>query len=123
MVHWIFFLLFDHIGGINTLFHTLFNNGTIVAPKKRTVEDVLHTCKKYEVEVLPTTPTFLRMLLISNINEEKFPKSIKIITYGTEIMDQTTLNQLCKFLPNFDFRQTYGMSELGILRIKSKKSQ
>ena len=114
------FLLFDHIGGINTLFHTLYNNGTIVALKKRTVHDVLSTCKKYEVEVLPTTPTFLRMLLISNIKQEKFPKSIKIITYGTEIMDQTTLNQLCKLLPNVDFRQTYGLSEIGIVRVKSE---
>ena len=27
------FLLFDHIGGLNTLLHTLFNKGTVVAPK------------------------------------------------------------------------------------------
>ena len=26
------FLLFDHIGGLNTLLHTLFNKGTVVAP-------------------------------------------------------------------------------------------
>ena len=35
-------------------------------------------------------------------------------------MDQTTLNELCKLLPKVDFRQTYGMSEIGILRVKSK---
>ena len=35
-------------------------------------------------------------------------------------MDQVTLNSLCKLLPNIDFRQTYGMSECGILRVKSK---
>ncbi len=27
------FLMFDHIGGINTLLHTLFNRGTVIAPR------------------------------------------------------------------------------------------
>ena len=54
------FLLFDHIGGINTLLHTIFNKGVVVAPKNRNVDSILKTCAKYNVEVLPTTPTFLR---------------------------------------------------------------
>ena len=114
------FLLFDHIGGLNTLFHSLFNKGTVVSLTSRRVEEVLEVCSKYKVEVLPTTPTFLRMLLISELIPKKIPSSLKIITYGTERMDQNTLNQLCKLMPQVDFRQTYGMSELGILRIKSK---
>jgi long-chain acyl-CoA synthetase len=114
------FLLFDHIGGINTLLHTLFNKGTVVAPLARTVNDILITCQKYGVEVLPTTPTFLRMLLISGLIPNKIPVSLKIITYGTERMDQDTLDQLTQLLPGIEFRQTFGMSELGILRVKSK---
>ena len=114
------FLLFDHIGGINTLFHTLFNKGTVIAPKSRNVEDILNICKKHQVEVLPTTPTFLRMMLMSGLVPHKIPNSLKIITYGTERMDQITLDELCNLLPNIDFRQTYGMSELGIVRVKSK---
>jgi acyl-CoA synthetase (AMP-forming)/AMP-acid ligase II len=35
-------------------------------------------------------------------------------------MDQPTLDELCKLLPLIDFRQTFGMSELGILRVKSE---
>ena len=35
-------------------------------------------------------------------------------------MDQPTLDALCKLLPNVDFRQTFGMSELGIVRVKSE---
>ncbi|MDR2603863.1 MAG: AMP-binding protein, partial [Desulfovibrio sp.] len=31
-----------------------------------------------------------------------------------------TLEALCRALPDVDFRQTYGMSELGILRVKSR---
>ena len=114
------FLLFDHIGGLNTLFHTLFNRGTIIIPKSRSVKDILSTCHKYKVEVLPTTPTFLRMMLMSGLLEKNIPSNLKIITYGTERMDQPTLDALCKLVPNIDFRQTFGMSELGIVRVKSE---
>ena len=114
------FLLFDHIGGLNTLLHTLFNKGTVVAPKSRSVENILETCTEHQIEVLPTTPTFLRMMLMSGLIPDRVPKSLRIITYGTERMDQPTLDALCELLPNVDFRQTFGMSELGIVRVKSK---
>jgi long-chain acyl-CoA synthetase len=114
------FLLFDHIGGINTLLHTLFNKGVVIAPESRTVDSILDTCRKYDVEVLPTTPTFLRMMLMSGAVPNKVPACLKVITYGTERMDQPTLDELCKSLPNVDFRQTFGMSELGIVRVKSE---
>jgi long-chain acyl-CoA synthetase len=114
------FLLFDHIGGINTLLHTLFNRGVVVVPKDRSVEEILATCRKHRVEVLPTTPTFLRMMLMSGFIPSRVPSSLRIITYGTERMDQPTLDQLCELLPEVDFRQTFGMSELGIVRVKSE---
>jgi acyl-CoA synthetase (AMP-forming)/AMP-acid ligase II len=114
------FLLFDHIGGINTLLHTLFNGGVVVAPEARTVESVLETCRKHAVEVLPTTPTFLRMMLMSGAVPDQVPPTLKVVTYGTERMDQPTLNALCELLPEVDFRQTFGMSELGIVRVKSE---
>ena len=114
------FLLFDHIGGINTLLHTLFNKGVVVAPESRTVDSILEICRKFNVEVLPTTPTFLRMMLMSGAIPSKVPDCLKVITYGTERMDQPTLDDLCKLLPCVDFRQTFGMSELGIVRVKSE---
>ena len=114
------FLLFDHIGGLNTLLHTLFNKGTVIAPRSRRVEDILRTCGEHGVEVLPTTPTFLRLMLMSGLIPEHVPPSLKIITYGTERMDQPTLDALCELLPKIDFRQTFGMSELGIVRVKSE---
>lgn len=114
------FLLFDHIGGINTLLHTLFNRGVVVAPQDRSVEGILETCERFRVELLPTTPTFLRMMLMSGFIPSKVPDSLRIITYGTERMDQPTLDHLCGLLPKVDFRQTFGMSELGIVRVKSE---
>ena len=114
------FLLFDHIGGINTLIHTLFNRGVVIIPEARSPEKVLEACALHEVEVLPTTPTFLRMMIMTGLIPEAVPKSLQIITYGTEKMDQATLDSLCRLLPEIDFRQTYGMSEIGILRVKSE---
>jgi long-chain acyl-CoA synthetase len=114
------FLLFDHVGGLNTLFHTLFNKGVVVAPETRTVNSVLEVCRKHEVEVLPTTPTFLRLMLMSGAVSSGVPPCLKVITYGTERMDQPTLDELCRLLPRVDFRQTFGTSEIGVLRVKSE---
>jgi acyl-coenzyme A synthetase/AMP-(fatty) acid ligase len=114
------FLLFDHVGGLNTLFHTLFNKGVVIAPETRTVNSVLEVCRKHDVEVLPTTPTFLRLMLMNGAVPSEVPLCLKVITYGTERMDQPTLDELCRLLPQIDFRQTYGTSELGVLRVKSE---
>lgn len=114
------FMLFDHIGGLNTLFHTLFNRGFVVSPGTRDVKTILDLCRFHSVELLPTTPTFLRMLTLAGVEAPHLPESLRIITYGTERMDEATLLHLTVTFPEVDFRQTYGMSELGILRVKSR---
>jgi acyl-CoA synthetase (AMP-forming)/AMP-acid ligase II len=114
------FLLFDHIGGINTFFHTIFNGGLVVAPSGRNPKSVAADISANRIELLPTTPTFLRLMLLEDTLDARELQSLKVITYGTERMDQSTLNRLCEALPHIDFRQTYGMSELGILRVKSR---
>jgi acyl-CoA synthetase (AMP-forming)/AMP-acid ligase II len=60
------------------------------------------------------------MMLMSGLIPSGVPKTLRIITYGTERMDQPTLDALCELLPDIDFRQTFGMSELGIVRVKSE---
>ena len=112
------FLLFDHIGGLNTLFHTLFNKGQVVIPYSRTVSEIINDIEKHNVELLPTTPTFLRMLTMDQDLNVNRLKRLKIITYGSEIMDENTLKRLNKFFPNVTIKQTYGMSEISILRVK-----
>jgi long-chain acyl-CoA synthetase len=58
--------------------------------------------------------------LLSGLIPKDFPSTLKVITYGTERMDEFTLLKLAELLPSVDFRQTFGMSELGILRVKSE---
>lgn len=115
------FLLFDHIGGIHTLFYALFNGSTLIVPNNRTVDHIIKISKKYSIDVLPATPTFLKILLMKKNIEKIMPKSIKIVTYATEIMNELTLKILCKKFKKIDFRQKYGMSEMGIFRVVSKK--
>lgn len=114
------FLLFDHAGGINTLLHTLFNRGTVVVPADRTPETVANEIREHNVELLPSTPTFLRMMLLAGVFDDAPFPTLKVVTYGTERMDQTTLDRLCEKLPSVDFRQTYGLSELGVFQVRSK---
>lgn len=114
------FLLFDHIGGINTLFYTLSNGGTIVISSSRTPVDVCRLIEKYKVELLPTSPSFLNLLLVSEAYLDHDLSSLKRITYGTEVMPESLLKRLRKIFPWVEFVQTYGLTELGILRSKSK---
>lgn len=114
------FLSLDHIGGINTLLHTLSQGGTVVTTAERTPDAVFADIVEHRVEVLPTTPTFLNMVLISGVLERYAADSLQLITYGTEPMPLPTLKSLKAALPAVRFKQTYGLSELGILPTRSR---
>lgn len=114
------FLLFDHIGGINTLFYNLSSGGTVISVYSRDPEVICQAIEKHKVELLPTSPTFLKLLLISEAYSQYDLSSLKLITYGTEVMPESTMKRLNEVFPNVRLQQTYGLSELGILRSKSR---
>ncbi len=117
------FLLFDHIGGVNTMFYTLSNLGCTIVPRDRSVASVCKAIARHEVELLPTSPSFLNLLLLE-AGAEKFDlSSLKVVTYGTEVMSERTLAAAVKVLPRVRFQQTYGLSEVGILRSKSRSNE
>jgi acyl-CoA synthetase (AMP-forming)/AMP-acid ligase II len=116
------FLLLDHIGGINTLLHALCHGGTIVTTRERSPDAVCAAIEAHRIELLPTTPTFLRLLLIADAVRRHDLSSLKIITYGTEPMPTSTLAAIREALPWVRFKQTYGLSELGILPTQSRDS-
>jgi long-chain acyl-CoA synthetase len=116
------FLLFDHIGGFNTLFYTLANHGCVIALAARDPVSVCRAIEQHRVQILPTSPTFLNLLLMSEAWRDCDLSSLKLITYGTESMPEATLRKLNQVFPTVRFMQTYGLSELGILRSKSRAS-
>jgi len=114
------FLLFDHIGGLNTLFYTLANGGVLGVPAGRDPDAVCAAIERHRLELLPTSPTFLNLLLLSEAYRRYDLSSLRLITYGTEVMPETTLRRLREALPGVRLRQTYGLSEVGILRSRSR---
>jgi long-chain acyl-CoA synthetase len=116
------FLLFDHIGGIDTLFYLLSNASCIITLKDRSPENVCRLIEKYQIEVLPVSPTFLNLLFLSYADKSYNLSSLKIITYGTEPMPEFILKKGNEIFPNVKFLQKFGTTEVGTLRSKSKNS-
>lgn len=116
------FLLLDHIGGINTLLHTVANGGALITPEGRSPEAVCAAIERHRAELLPTSPTFLNLLLIGEAHDRYDLSSLQLVTYGTEVMPESVLKRLGQALPGARLAQTYGLSELGILQANSRSS-
>jgi len=116
------FLLLDHLGGINTLLYTLSNGGSVVSVQSRDPEVICKAIADHKVQTLPTSPTFLNLLLISEVYKTYDLSSLELVTYGTEAMPESTLARLHEVFPKIDLLQTYGLSEIGVMRSKSKSS-
>lgn len=114
------FLLFDHWGGLNTLLHTLSNNGMTITVRDRSPEAVCKLIEEFRVQLLPATPTFLNLMLISGVYRNYDLSSLEVISYGAEPMPQSTLDRLAKVFPGVVLQQTYGLIEVGVLRSKSR---
>ena len=118
----ILFLMFDHIGGLNTLLNILSMGATMIIPENRNADDVCKLLQDYKIMVLPSSPTFLNLILMSKANEKYDLSSLRMITYGTETMPDSLLNRLKEAFPRVKFLQTFGTSETGIANTSSKSS-
>lgn len=116
------FLMFDHIGGVNTLFYNISNGGCVITIRDRTPDNVLRIVEKYKVQTLPVSPTFINMILLSEAYKKYDLSSLETVSYGTEVMPESTLLRFSSLFPNIRILQTYGLSEVGILDTKSKSN-
>ena len=115
-------LLFDHIGGIDTALYSLSNGSCLAFLHDRSPEEVCQAIERHRVEVLPAAPTFLNLLAISGAWQRYDLSSLKIVTYGAEIMPEGTLRRCAEMFPGVKVMQKYGTSEVGTLRSKSRAS-
>ena len=113
------FLLFDHIGGFNTLMYALSNHGCAIterrATRKRSVarsNAIVSKCRR--PRPLPN------LLLMSGAADRYDLSSLKLIDYATEVMPQATLDRLSQALPGVALHQSYGLSEVGIMQTRSR---
>ena len=116
------FLLFDHIGGLNTLFYTLFNGGCFITLPDRLPKTVCQHIEAYQANALTTTPTFLNLLLLSEAYNEYELSSLRYINFSTERMSQPIYEKLTKLFPKIRLSQAYGLSEVGVLPASSTKA-
>ncbi len=114
------FLLLDHIAGVDTLLYTLYAGGCLVIPSSRSVPDVLQTIEQCQVQVLPASPSFLRLLSLMPINLERDLSSLEIITYGSEPIVASTLEKIRALFPEVQLIQKYGTTEFGSPRTRTR---
>jgi len=117
------FLLFDHIGGLNSLLGALRVGGTAIVPRRRTPGEICALIEKHEIRLLPTSPTFLNLILIGNYHQEYDLSSLRLITYGTEPMPEELLRRVNAAFPRARLLQTFGTSETGISTTTSESSR
>lgn len=114
------FLMLDHFGGINTILAITASLGTVVTAENRAIATICEAIQDYKVELLPTTPSFLTLLAATDLAQRYDLSSLKRITYGTETMPQATLDRIRARFPGVELQQTYGLSEVGVLRSQSR---
>lgn len=112
-------LLIDHIGGLDSAFRCLFTGSTLVIPEARSPEAAGRAIASHQVNVLPASPSFLNLMLLSGTAQKHDLSTVEIIAYGAEAMPQKVLTRLGKAFPKAQLQQKFGTSETGAIRIKS----
>ena len=115
------FLLLDHIAGLDTLFYTLSSGGSLALPKGRTPTAVCKLIADCKVEVLPVSPSFLNLLLLSGEYQHYDLSSLKVVSYGSEPINDSVRVKLPELFPHAKIIQKYGTSEFGSPRSKTKE--
>jgi len=116
-------LMFDHWGGLNTLFHSLFSGGFLMMITDRKPDSVAAEIERHKLDLLPASPSFLNLFLLKGSFQNYDLSSLRWITYGAEPMPEATLNRLNQLLPGLKFKQTYGLIEIGVLSTVSESDE
>lgn len=115
-------LMFDHIGGINSLLSTLLVGGTAVLPHERVPDEICGLIERHGIRVLPTSPTFLNLIIMGGYHRKYDLSSLRLVTYGTEPMSDELLRRVNQNFPGVRLLQTFGTSETGIATTTSESS-
>lgn len=109
---------FDHIGGLDMAWRAIACGQTLIEPPPSiTPESVAEAIEAHRVEVLPATPSFLNLLLLSEAHLARNLTSLRIVPYGAEPMPTGLLQRLRMVFPEVEFTQRFGTSETGSLPV------
>lgn len=114
------FLALDHIAGVDTLLYTLFAGGSLVLLNQRTPAGVCSAIQNHRAEVLPASPSFLKLLVLDKSWLRYDLSSLSIVTFGSEPPDTYVNQTVANALPHVQLMQKYGASEFGAPRSKTR---
>lgn len=115
-------LMFDHIGGINTLFTSLARGNLLITMQRRKSDEIGGLVQQHRAEILPLSPSQASLMLAANVFDSYDFSSVKVVTYGAEPMSAALLEALNQKLPQTKFLQTFGTSETDIAKTRSRSS-
>ena len=92
--------------------------GTLTIPPSRRPEDVCESVERAKVNVLPVSPTFINLLLLSGLHRRFDLTSLRIIAFGAEPMPEPLLKRVKESFPGVELQQKFGTSETSAIRIK-----
>jgi long-chain acyl-CoA synthetase len=116
------FLPIHHMGGVNTFLATACFGGVAVMSAERRPVAVARCIEAAAIELLPVTPTLLNLMIATGAHRGHDFGSVKLVTYGAEPVPEDFLARVQPLFPSARFHQTYGLSELGVLRTRSRAS-
>ena len=91
-------------------------------PLDRDPKRVCALIEAADVQVLSTSPSFLRLLWASGAAEGRNLSSLAVVTYGSEPMDAATLRRINELFPAARISQKYGSTETGAPRTISRSN-
>lgn len=122
-MNFLLFLMFDHIGGLNTLFNTLCLGACGIGIKDRkNIDMIAKAVQDYKISILPASPSLLNLMLLKDVKNKFDLSSLRLITYGTEKMPDSLLAKLKEAFKKVRFHQTFGTSEVGITQTSSSQN-
>ena len=107
----------DHIAGIDVMLNTFGSGGSLIIPKERSPQWILESLQKHKVEILPASPTLLRLLLVAGLGNYDLTH-LKLVIYGSEKMSSKLLESLQQVLLHTRFKQSFGTSETNAIKTK-----
>lgn len=112
----------DHVAGIDVLLKTLSLNSSFIIPNTREPERILKLIELFKVNIMPISPSMLRLLLLGQYDKYDL-KSLEVIAYGSERLDDELLYKLKDIFPNVYFKQNFGTSETFSFQTKNHKEK
>ena len=116
------FNTFDRIAGVFMLLNSLSSGSALVQLRDRQPDTVAAAIEQFKIDVLPTSPSFLNLLLLSGALEKYDLSSLKQINYGSEPVTEYVVRELRRRLPWVKLKQIFGTSELGLIKTKTESS-